>query len=452
MNQYIAMALAAYLLIGLIASFVGPCATGLRNELRDVRATPGVSPLKIAAFWALLASAIVVAWPVLVPSAYRSARKPMSLLDALQGLPEFQAQNELYSVLKEEASLEPTEDGVLPGASGAFGASPQNPIPVRTIFASTSYLARVTTLAGEKVNYRRIGSFESMITDKMVDGYRLTSPQGEELGTIFLSPYCTLTSMRPPAGFAFAGEGVSIDCAGTANDAEPPPPPVPDTSQPSEKLSRKPVDAKKLADRDRFVLFALRSAAEKKQDYASVFAVGERLMDRRFATFDPDEGEVWLRRAELLKHSCSSPSWVNPKAEFDGVRVAGRHRNDRPGFEYAVSSALEDKLDVRLFVLGVRRGNACLKRALEIMANDRLLRRLDIGENATGEDVARLVADRRGYFDVGSESGMTNILDGADPLFDRRRAVFFLGVEKGIEGANPDELADEVKAGFSQNI
>ncbi|WP_395697303.1 hypothetical protein [Methylocella sp.] len=166
-NQYIAMALAAYLLIGLIALFDGPCATGLRNEVRDLKATPGVPPWKIAAFWALMACGIIVAWPILVPSAYRSARKPVSLMDALQGMSEFQTLDELYSAAKEEASLELTEDGVLPGASGAFGASPQNPVPVRTIFASTSYLERVTTLAGEKVNYRRIGCFESTITDKL---------------------------------------------------------------------------------------------------------------------------------------------------------------------------------------------------------------------------------------------------------------------------------------------
>lgn len=175
-------------------------------------------------------------------------------------------------------------------------------------------------------------------------------------------------------------------------------------------------------------------------------------MDSRFATFDPNEGEIWLRRADRLKYSSFSPSSINPEAESDRVSVVGRHRNQQAGFEYVVGSALEDKLDVRLFVLGVRRGNACLKRAWEIMANDRLFRRLDIGDNATYEEVATLVADRRGYFDVDSDKGMTNIVDGADPLFDRRRAVFFLGVEKGIDGADPDEIADQVKVGFSSNI
>jgi hypothetical protein len=140
MMPYVVWAIEAYLLIGLVAVFIGPCGTKLRHEIRDARMSPQATFLKIVAFGVLLALAIVLAWPILIPSALdnirRERQQPKSLLDALQEIPGFQTQRDIYSEMQEDATLEPTEDGVLPGAIGPFGASPQNPIPVRTIMAS----------------------------------------------------------------------------------------------------------------------------------------------------------------------------------------------------------------------------------------------------------------------------------------------------------------------------
>jgi hypothetical protein len=75
------MILAAYFIAGLLFCFVGPPAKGLRLAFKDASDSPNATPLRLVALTVALGSGIVIAWPILVPSARRSLQPP-TLLDA----------------------------------------------------------------------------------------------------------------------------------------------------------------------------------------------------------------------------------------------------------------------------------------------------------------------------------------------------------------------------------
>ena len=127
-------------------------------------------------------------------------KKPKTVLDALNENLIFKQQKLIY-----DSMCLMCEDGVdadeLPNGIGDFGMSPNNPIPCKTVFGSTSYLGRLRDLDGIKLVYDRIGSFSSDVTSQPVDGYKISHPEGMEFGTIYISPYQKRTSAKAPMGF-----------------------------------------------------------------------------------------------------------------------------------------------------------------------------------------------------------------------------------------------------------
>ena len=135
-------------------------------------------------------------------------KMPKSLLDALNENPLFKQQKELYDAMSLMC-----QDGVdadeMPNGHGEFGMTPSNPIPCKTVFGSTSYLARLRATDGAKVVYNRIGSFGSDVTPHPVDGYEISHPNGQKLATLYISPYQQRISSRPPKGFTLASSPMS---------------------------------------------------------------------------------------------------------------------------------------------------------------------------------------------------------------------------------------------------
>jgi hypothetical protein len=95
-----------------------------------------------------------------------------------------------------------------------------------------------------------------------------------------------------------------------------------------------------------------------------------------------------------------------------------------------------DKLDAKLYLLGVKRGNACLRVASKTENNG----------NLPIDEMANRIAKRRGYLDIGIDRGMVGLIDGADPDFDQRREVFINGVNDGLGGVDADEIEAEINA------
>jgi len=94
-----------------------------------------------------------------------------------------------------------TDKDQLPGGYGNFGYDLTNPIPAKGIAGGYSYLDNLITEGGETVQYDRIGSFGSEVSDQPIDGYKVTAPGIKGEITIYISPYNKKTSTLAPEGF-----------------------------------------------------------------------------------------------------------------------------------------------------------------------------------------------------------------------------------------------------------
>ena len=89
----------------------------------------------------------------------------------------------------------------LPNGYGEFGHAPSNPIPTKTIYGSTTYLARLRASDAAKVLYQRRGSMTAEVSPSPIDEYDISHPDGRRLGTLYFSPYQLRNSHRAPRGF-----------------------------------------------------------------------------------------------------------------------------------------------------------------------------------------------------------------------------------------------------------
>ena len=120
-------------------------------------------------------------------------RKPNPDIDEI-----LKTQLALHAALSHGGGVDADE---LPNGTGPFGFDPNNPIPCKTVLGSMAYLERLHTWDGVKVKAERIGSFGSEVVDSPIDGYKLTRPDGTDLGTIYISPYQGRISNKAPEGF-----------------------------------------------------------------------------------------------------------------------------------------------------------------------------------------------------------------------------------------------------------
>ncbi len=88
----------------------------------------------------------------------------------------------------------------LPGGTGPFGRSADNPVPVAGIASAPYYLECLRTPDGYPLKARRTGSCGSRISAKPVDRYALTDGEGQPAGEVYLSPYHQRISERAPEG------------------------------------------------------------------------------------------------------------------------------------------------------------------------------------------------------------------------------------------------------------
>ncbi len=93
-----------------------------------------------------------------------------------------------------------TEDGKIPGAYGEFGYDATNPIPTKGIPGSISYLAKLRTGDGVKVEYKRKGCTHAKNINHPVDMYEIKS-NGEYVCMLHLCPYYKENSAIAPKGF-----------------------------------------------------------------------------------------------------------------------------------------------------------------------------------------------------------------------------------------------------------
>jgi len=188
--------LIAYLLIGVIIIVTTPARREVFGSFRD-RDLAAAPAWKAHTFRIIVGSAALVFWPIFLPGWLRKKR---SLWDELQENPIFQEQKALFDAMSKMC-----EDGCdtdeIPSGHGTFGYAATNPIPTKTVFGSTSYLARLRSSDGAKVVYEREGSLSSPVSPHPIDAYAISHPVGRRLATLYLSPYHKRNSEKAPRGF-----------------------------------------------------------------------------------------------------------------------------------------------------------------------------------------------------------------------------------------------------------
>ena len=94
---------------------------------------------------------------------------------------------------------------VIPGAYGEYGLCVTNPIPTDGIPSNETYLSSLSLLSGEPFYWERIGSFAAPNIEHPIDGYEIISDSGDNLCTIYISPYQKSISRKAPKGFYICG-------------------------------------------------------------------------------------------------------------------------------------------------------------------------------------------------------------------------------------------------------
>ena len=102
----------------------------------------------------------------------KSIGKQKSYYDVLNENPKFQEIKELYDAM-EKLNKGGTDQDIMPEGFGEFGHDLTNPIPVNTIMGSISYLSKLRTMDGIKVEYERAGSLSAPNIKRIIDRYSI---------------------------------------------------------------------------------------------------------------------------------------------------------------------------------------------------------------------------------------------------------------------------------------
>lgn len=92
----------------------------------------------------------------------------------------------------------------VPSATGEFGTSATNPIPVNGIRGELKYLSRLCTSYGTRFVFQRLGSFDQKGFDQAIDAYEIVSWDGKVWDVLFFDMYHPRRSILTPSGYQFA--------------------------------------------------------------------------------------------------------------------------------------------------------------------------------------------------------------------------------------------------------
>lgn len=450
-----------YLCVGCLAAFIGPAAKDIRREYQDVA---GDHRIKARFFVAALVLGMAILWPVLLPSAVKTVARRK------------QCESSNLIALMGALANNGTDQDMIPGASGQFGLTVTNPIPTRTPMGSKVYLDRLRTVSGEEISWSRVGSTGAGSSRWPIDMYTTSTREGgHPVGTLFVSPYHKRNSGLAPNGFKLVDGSPPAARADRIPPVEPPKidradpdvfvkrssEPEPQQTEESDHARQALNTAKrqlelgiqKLAGangspKDLVAAeFHLREAALLGDDevayilaraYCSgTFGVRDKLQARFYAHLADERGH--LKAASLLR-SIDKDDEDRKKSSAETPTVAGRQRARPQSWTTSPRVAPDDALDFALLALGTRQGRKCRADARERLARSKWVDPHVRGQGTAVDDLAHQLAVRRGLLHPGSNSGMKGKVDGADPLFEERRAIFVSGVEQCLSA---DEATEE---------
>lgn len=121
----------------------------------------------------------------------------MHLLALEDNLPPF----EVLSALLTENNRAQISKGLIANASGDYGKSATNPIPVETIHSELRFLRELTFSDGSKPVFRRIGSVMCPISPFLLDQYEVTGTDHRPPEYLFFHPYTRERPWMAPDGY-----------------------------------------------------------------------------------------------------------------------------------------------------------------------------------------------------------------------------------------------------------
>lgn len=95
---------------------------------------------------------------------------------------------------------------VIPGSYGEYGLCATNPIPVRGIVANEVYLNQIELENGDPIQWCRLGSTIANNINGCIDMYKITTLAGDNVCTLYISPYQNTISGIAPKGFRIKSE------------------------------------------------------------------------------------------------------------------------------------------------------------------------------------------------------------------------------------------------------
>lgn len=148
-------------------------------------------------------------------TAGRSPSAKNDVAEALEVIRQFiideEFQNELLPDVSRASILSGTAVDTVPGASGIFGKTASNPIPVNGVLGEITYLSRLRTPNGQRLLAHRIG------TAGTIDVYETVSFDGKNWDRIYLDLYHPRKSRLVPAGYDFVSRPSEIDLLTAVN-------------------------------------------------------------------------------------------------------------------------------------------------------------------------------------------------------------------------------------------
>lgn len=126
---------------------------------------------------------------------------PKNLFEQLMNNPIVQEQKKLFDMQNKMIdNIKATDQDEIPWGIGEFGYEDTNPIPTLTSFGNISYFARLRTMDGEKVKYKRLGSSSVYNIEMPVDIYEISDSKGF-ICRLYVSMYHKRNSEKAPRNF-----------------------------------------------------------------------------------------------------------------------------------------------------------------------------------------------------------------------------------------------------------
>lgn len=142
-----------------------------------------------------------MAWMSILLGRNKQQEELELLLEPIRKIVEDEStQNELLHPAARDPVLAGEACDEIAGASGPFGYSKSNPIPVNGALGQLAYLSKLQTVNGQRVLFHRLGSIDT------VDVFELVSFDGSQWFILYTDLYHPRKSRHTPDGFRFTKE------------------------------------------------------------------------------------------------------------------------------------------------------------------------------------------------------------------------------------------------------